>query len=329
MSDLIKISGSIGMIKLVKENKNVFIFFDDHSNTSYCKGVMDNMNNMNNMNNNKNVFLYEIFDTIAQSNSDYIILLEEPFINNYSNIKFLWNETPHIVKFRNFYKKIIKQCADTKRCNVFPIDIRLIICDVSIDELISNLNSDEYYKNYNVNVNEYFKHLLYLFDYVEWDNNLFKNVDSNLKFLKKVIKIFSNDKYYINLKLHFDKFYNMFILPNYNVSINEFLKKKSEETYDFFTGYPFENNNEEIFLNQYDKLINGLMEFYTYILLSGMNNKNVIIYSGYYHSNNLSYILKKYYNYKSEYKVGNIEDIEKKDDKYITNCLFIDKKIFN
>lgn len=314
-SDIIKVSGSIGMVKLVGDNKNIFIFYDDHSNTTYCD--------------NSSVFLHDIFDNMINPNSNYIILLEEPFVANYSNIKFLWNETPHIIKFRNFYKKIIKQCDDTKVCNVFPVDIRLIICDVSIDELISNINSNEYFSNYNVSVFEYFKHLLYLFDYIEWNEKLFAGSDSNLKFVKKVFSKYIQDKYYVNLKSQFNNFYNLFIKPNIDIKIRDFVKKfHSFELY-FFTGYPFENNNENVFIDQYDKLINGIMELYTYILASGMTNENVIIYCGYYHSNNLAYILKKYYNYKNKYEIGNTQNVEKEENKQINNCLHIDKKIFN
>lgn len=317
IDDKVKISGTIGMVKLVNDKKNIFIFYDDHSNTQYCED-------------NNSLFLYDMFENIVKSNSNFIILLEEPFVNNYSNIKFLWNETPHIIKFRNFYKKIIKQCAETRACNVFPIDIRLITCDVSIDELISNINYDEYFSNYNISVNEYFKHILYLFNYIEWDDKLFENSDINLKFIKKVYERYINDKYYINLKMQFDKFYNFFIKQNINMKIRDFIKKYNSNEYNFFTGYPFENNNENKFADQYDKLINGLMELYTYILLSGMTNKNVIIYSGYYHSNNLAYILEKYYNYKNEYEIGNTHNIEKQEkSKQMINCLHIDKKILH
>jgi hypothetical protein len=314
-NDIIKISGSIGMVKLVSNNKNVFMFYDDHSNTTYCK-------------NSDSIFLYEVFDNIVNNNGDYIILLEEPFIKNYSNIKFLWNETPHIIKFRNFYKKIIKQCSDTKKCNVFPIDIRLIICDVSIDELMLNLDSDEYFKNYKVSVFEYFKQLLYLFDYIEWDELIFSHIDTDIKFIKKIFNKFLDDIYYIKLKSEFDKLYNKYIKPNKSININIFLKENKNVSNEFFTGYPFENSHEEIFLDQYDKLINGVMELYTYILLTKLGYKNVIVYCGYYHSNNLTYILKKFYNFKEVYTIGNTTDIEKKDEKYINNCLYIDKKIF-
>lgn len=315
--EIIKVSGSIGMVKLVGNEKNIFIFYDDHSNISYCNSA-------------SSVFLYDVFHSMIKYNSNFIILLEEPFVKNYSNIKFLWNETPHIIKFRNFYKKIIKQCSDTKVCNVFPVDIRLIVCDISIDELVSNIKSDEYYSNFDITVNEYFKQILYLFDYIEWDDKLFKDCDSNLKFLKKVYKQYTHDKYYINLKAEFCKFYNSFIKHNLNMKIRNFIQKYNSKEYNFFTGYPFKNNNENVFLDQYDKLINGLMELYTYILLSGINNNNIIIYCGYYHSNNLVYILTKYYNYKNVYEIGNTQNIEKEEkNKHIYSCLNIDKKIFN
>jgi len=311
----IKISGSIGMVKLVSKNKNVFMFFDDHSNKTYCTEP-------------NSIFLNEIFDNIVNNEDNYIILLEEPFIKNYSNIKFLWNETPHIIKFRNFYKRMIKQCSDTKKCNVFPIDIRLIICDVSIDELISNLDYDEYFKNYKITVFEYFKQLLYLFDYIEWDEKIFYNTDTNIKFIKKIFNKFLDDNYYMKLKLEFDSLYNKYISPNKSTNINIFLRENKNISNHFFTGYPFENSNNDLFLDQYDNLINGIMELYTYILMTKLKYPNVIVYSGYYHSNNLTYILKKFYNFKEVYTIGNTTDIEKKDEKYVNNCLYIDKKIF-
>lgn len=315
-NNIIKISGSIGMVKLISNNKNIYVFYDDHSNISYCKNF-------------ESIFLYEMFEKIIKNYSDYIILLEEPFIKNYSNIKFLWNETPHVIKFRNFYKKIICDCSQNKTCKIFPIDIRLIICDVSIDELISNLKLDEYFDNYKISIYEYFKQIMYIFNYIQWDDKLFENVDQDIKFLKKVFDKFMDDEYYIKLKSQFNMFYKVFIEPNKFIEIKIFLMKNLENKFDFFTGYPFENSNENIFLNQYDKLINGIMELYTYILINGLNYKNVIIYSGYYHSNNLTYILKKYCNYKEIYNIGNTNDIEKKDEKSINNCLYLDKKIFS
>lgn len=312
--NMIEISGSIGLVKLFKNDKNVFIFYDDHSNTTYCK-------------NSDSVFLYDIFDKIIENNSDYVILLEEPFVSNYSNIKFLWNNTPHIIKFRNFYKKIISRCVDKKKCKVFPVDIRLIICDVSMDELMANINVDEYFTDYNITLQEYFKYILYLFD-KEGEKQIDEINNNDIKFLKKVFDKFNHDIYYKKLKEQFDIFYDKFIHLNKKMLIKYFLKNNINDNYTFSTGYPFENTTNNIFLDQYDKLINGIMELYIHILISGMNYKNIIIYSGYYHSNNLSYILKKYYNYDTKYIVGNVSDIEKKPEETIKNCLLVDKKIF-
>jgi len=316
----IKISGSIGMVQLKNNDKNVYIYYDDHSNIKYCSS-------------NDSIFLYGLFENIIGKNFDHIVLLEEPFVNNYSNIKFLWNDTPHVIKFRNFYKKIIKKCSDTKKCYVFPVDIRLIICDVSFDELLSNIDNKQYSDDYNITTNEYFKYILYLFDYIGYNDETFKNCDKNILFIKKIFDKFNSSEYYHKLSGQFDILYNNYIRPNLTLKIFDFINMYNNGSYSFFSGYPYENinpnSNENNFFDQYDKLINGIMEFYIFILVTGLSYKNISIYTGYYHSNNLAYILKKYYNYKQIYSVGNTENIEKINEKDISNCLYIDKKIFN
>lgn len=318
-NDKIKISGSIGMVHLKnkEKSKNVYIYFDDHSNKNYCSS-------------NDSIFLYDLFENIQKENKDHIILLEEPFVNNYSNIKFLWNDTPHIIKFRNFYKKIIKKCSITKICYIFPIDVRLIICDISMDELLANSNDPKYFEKYNVTIMEYFIYILYLFNYINFDynNELFKKCDKNIIFIKKVFDTDLTCKYYKKLKNEFDIFYKKFIEPNKLMKIFDFINKYKNGIYTFNAGYPFENSNYDNFLDQYDKLINGIMECYTFILITKLKNKNVSIYAGYYHSNNLTYILSKYYSYDKIYQVGNTENIEENNND-IKNCLYINKNIFN
>lgn len=316
--DKIKISGSIGMVHLKNNDKikNVYIYYDDHSNKNYCSS-------------SDSMFLYDLFESIKQNDKDHIILLEEPFINNYSNIKFLWNDTPHVIKFRNFYKKIIKQCSESKVCWIYPIDIRLIICDVSMDELVANIDDPNYFKKYNITTIEYFKYIMYLFDYIDFNEKLFVSCDKNIIFIKKVFGTHLDCEYYKKLKEQFDVFYDYFIEPNKMMKIYDFLNKYKNGLYTFSSGYPFENSNNDDFLNQYDKLTNGIMELYTFILINGLDNKNISVYSGYYHSNNLTYILNKYYNYEKVYQIGNTENIENIDEANINNCLFIHKKIFN
>ena len=316
-NDQMKISGTIGMVYLfnIKTEKNIYIYYDDHSNKNYCTS-------------NDSMFLYDLFENIRIKDSEHIVLLEEPFINNYSNIKFLWNDVPHVIKFRNFYKKIIKKCSDSKICYIYPIDIRLIICDVSMDELISNLDDPKYFDEFNITTIQYFKYILYLFNYIDFDYEIFKNCDKNIIFIKKVFNTHLDSEYYKKLKGQFDLFYEKFIKPNQTMRIHDFVKKYKYGLYSFFSGYPFENSNYDDFLDQYDKLVNGIMEFYTFILATSLNTKNISIYSGYYHSNNLTYILKKYYDYNIVYQSGSTENIENMDSKKLKNCLYINKNIF-
>lgn len=313
----IKISGTIGMVYLTNEetDKNIYIYFDDHSNKNYCSSP-------------DSYFLYDLFNNIKNNDSEHIILLEEPFVDDYSSIKFLWNDVHHVIKFRKYYKKIIKKCSKYKSCYVYPIDIRLVICDVSIDELIMNLNNSKYFKELNMNTTTYFKYILYLFDYKSIDDKIFKNYDKNIIFIKKVFDTHLDSDYYKKLKMQFDLFYKKFIAPYKNTDIHDFLNVYKNSLYIYSSGYPFENINNNNFLDQYDKLINALMEFYTFILVTSLRAKNISIYSGYYHSNNLTYILKKYYNYSEIYKSGNTENIENIKSNKIKNCVYIDKNIF-
>jgi hypothetical protein len=312
----IKISGSIGMVHLKDKDKNVYIYYDDHSNKNYCSS-------------DDSIFLYDLFENISKKDSDHVILLEEPFINNYSNIKFLWNDTPHIIKFRNFYKKIIKQCSDSKICYIYPVDIRLIICDISMDELLINIEDVKYFEKIDISTIQYFKYILYLFGYIDYDEKILAGSDKNILFVKKVFNTHLDSEYYKKLKEQFDIFYLKFIEPNKTIKIYDFINIYKDGSYSFNSGYPFENSNNNNFLDQYDKLINGIMEFYTFILITSLGSKNISLYSGYYHSNNLTYILKNFYNYNQVYQTGNTENIENMNGDNVKNCLYINKNIFN
>ena len=309
-NNLIKVSGAIGLIILQKDNKKVYIFFDDHANKNYCQ---DN-----------NIFINDIFEIITKSNNDTIILLEEPFVDNLSNIKFLWNDTPHIIMFRKFYKKIINQCINKKICNTYPVDIRLCIFDISIDELFDNIDNINYFKDFDISVKEYFKYILYLFNFDILDQN--NTSDKNIFFIKKVFDRFVNTLYYQKLLKEFKIFYDKFIKNNINIKIYDFIKRYQKYSLTNIKGYPFINENYEDFQDQYDKLINGIMEYYAFILITCLEYKNLILYTGFYHAINLSWIMEKYYNYKKIHSVGKTEFIDLLNNK--NNCLTIPKNIF-
>jgi len=309
-------------------NNKVYLFLDDHSNTNYC---------------GKNeIFISELFEHIEhieKYNSDTVLfLLEEPLINSKSNIMSMWNDSIHIVKFKNYYYKFLSKCSNTKVCNVFPIDIRLCIFDISLDEFIEKIKDDNYFNSINYNRYDtyyYFRNLLYIFDLInEYDFNKLielsysKNENiHNVKFVKKVFDVFKNSDYYMKLKSKIELLTKLYITPNRNIPIQKFLSNNMSFNYDFVEGYPFVENNNTNFIDMVDKILNSLLEFYTIILTNYMNYKVVIINTGFFHGLTIQNILKNIYNYNIIYKKGLTEfkDINKQEYK---NCLIIDKNIF-
>jgi len=128
----ISISGAIGSSFLKKDNKKIIIFYDDHSNTKYC---------------DSSYFIDNFFSDVNSQINGSIILLEEPLVNNDDNIIFLWNDIPHVVKSKEFYKKITNKCSGEKVCRVFPIDIRLCLIDISIEEYLPGNTTDQIEKD--------------------------------------------------------------------------------------------------------------------------------------------------------------------------------------
>ena len=168
------------------------------------------------------------------------------------------------------------------------MDIRLIICDISMDELLLNIEDTKYFEKFNISIIQYFKYILYLFEYIEYDEKIFTGCDKNILFIKKVFNTHLDSEYYKKLKEQFDIFYLKFIEPNKTIKIYDFINMFKDGVYSFYSGYPFENSNDNNFLDQYDKLINGIMEFYIFILITSLKAKNISLHSGYYHSNNLT-----------------------------------------
>jgi hypothetical protein len=306
----IKISGTIGLKILhnTSLNKKIFIFYDDHSNTKYCNK------------NKSQLFISELFNNI--SNNDIAMILEEPFLEPDSKIKVLWDDSTHLFLFRKFYAKLIKRCSNEKICKIFPIDIRLTIFDVSPDEIIFNLNEPSDY--YNISLKTYFENIFYLFEL----NNYIPKPHSLIAFIKKVLDVYKKSKFYKILKKRIIEFNNKYDILNSTKTIYEMLRDNHNKTnFIYEEGFPFINNHNHNFIDQLDKISSGIMELYTLILIFLLPNKNVVLYAGYYHSNNISYILKTYYNFKELYVVGTTDNI----DNYmqIENCITVNTEFLN
>jgi hypothetical protein len=305
MDKIVKISGCIGMKVLHNStlNKKIFIFYDDHSNTKYCEKK-------------SSVFISELFQTI--SNQDVALILEEPFMESNSKIKILWKESEHLLLFRKFYSKLINKCSKKKICKIFPFDIRLSIFDISPDEIIFNLDNPE--PGYNIKLNTYFQNIFYLFDL----NDYQPNPSSLICFIKKVFNIYKTSKMYKNLKKRIIDFNNKYNIETSKETIYDLINKyNSSSNFIYEEGFPYINNHNENFIDQLDKIASGIIELYSLILILLLPNKNMILYAGYYHSNNLAYIFEKYYSFKEEFSSGIIDNIDDKTQSQIKSCIKI------
>ena len=320
------ISGTIGfkILQNDKINKKIFIFFDDHNNNKYCNNKSANTNNQ--------IFISDLFNSLITNDSNNLaMILEEPFIDPKTKIKILWENTKHLTLFRKFYSKLLDKCSKTSICKIFPADVRMSLFDVSIDEIIFNIDNKSL--DYDISLELAFDKFCYLFD-INYKSNSDSeselDSDSILFFIKRVLDVWSTSNYYQVLKKTFVKFYNEFVIPNKNLTIYEMIKKNLPFTnFKYEQGFPFINNlndkSNNNFLDQIDKISSGIMELYTMILLLLLPNNNIIIYAGYYHSNNLAFILEKYYDFNVRYDIAHTNNIDKVNKDNIPSCCIIDK----
>ena len=334
LSDKISISGTIGLtiLKGDKTNKLVYLFFDDHSSKEYC----DSKSNKGNK-----IFVNDIYKFFEQKYKNPIFLLEEPFILEDEKLLSLWDNSEHLKKLQNFYSESINKCGTQAVCNSIPIDIRLSLFDVSIEELVSHILDKEYYNELNYYTPFYFKNLLYLFgiinekDYIEMliindnleeESNIDPEQSSNILFLRKIFDLFSNTYYYKKLYEKVYKFYTNYVFANKNVLLYNFMKNNLDIDYTFDEGFPFTLRTYKGMLDEFDHVLNGVMEFYIVILINNLKNDFLIVNTGLSHTLNIKFILEKYYNYNIEYEVG-ITKLEQiiKNVKYI-NCIQVDNK---
>jgi hypothetical protein len=335
-SNNLYISGSIG-IKILQNktlNKKVFIFFDDHSNKNYCNKIISNNDLLKSSSpSSPSLFISELFDGFIDKTTNIALILEEPFIDKDDKIKILWDGSTHLILFRKFYGKLINKCSNEKICNIFPSDIRLCLFDISPDEIIFNLFKPN--NNYNIPVIDYMHNIFYLFNLNDKYSVTVLNYNeysSICIFIKKIFNTYSNSDFYINLKKNIELLICKFIIPNKHLTIYELIKQEfPNNDFKYIQGYPYVNSNNMNynFIDQLDKISSGIMELYMLILIMLLSKQNLIVYAGYYHSNNLSFILEKYYDFDVVYDVANTNNITENNNPSHNNCIKVDKKYFN
>ena len=133
-NEKITISGTIGLkiLENKKLNKKVFIFFDDHSNNSYCEDTIITGSSTHK-------FISDLFDTFIKDQQQNItLILEEPFVDKDEQFKVLWENSKHLILFRKYYGKLMSKCSKESICQMFPIDIRIPLFDLTPDQIIFN-----------------------------------------------------------------------------------------------------------------------------------------------------------------------------------------------
>jgi len=326
-----KISGAIGLSILKKDNKEYYIFYDQHNNKNYCK-----------TNNSK--FLDDILEDNF-INSETLILLEElvNFDTN-NNIISIWKNTLHTTNFKNFFMKY----KDNK--NVIPFDIRTILFPVS-PFLIINYDNPNFKKEFSevnysdlesfvksVSINNYFYCFFYFFDIVPKNKSLhqmYKPIISHIKIIKKrILNCFKKLNFKNDIYTHFKKlkalvkiFKFKFVDNNPDLILQEFIKKYGIEfreekimSKNLITT-DFNQINDYNWINFLEILSDYTIEFYAILLLFCFNKKNTFIHSGLAHTSNIVNLLRNHYKFESVKDVGITKYSETESNFAINNCI--------
>lgn len=308
---IVKIAGVIGLTVLLnkKTNNKVFLFYDDHENINYCPSSQHFISDL----------LHTLLSTKDQGveakgggGSRYMLILEEPFIDNHDNVRVLWDDVKHLCLFRDFYSKIIKKCSKENVCNGFPVDMRIALINFSL------YLSD--YSDVIITLDECFSKVAFLFD-------LGTGAGSVIAFLKNVFSNYTHTFHYRQLKKKVEAFYNKFIRNNGNMRICDLADSKGTRDMVFVCGYPFTNKEILNFFDEFDKILSAIMEFYMIILINIFKDKQKIVYAGYYHCKNVKHILTSYYDYEQIYNTGITDNVETSVN--VCSCISVPATLFS
>lgn len=310
---VVKIAGVIGLTILLnkKTNNKVFLFYDDHENINYCPSSQHFISDL----------LHTLISTTDQARGGgackYMLILEEPFIDNHENVRVLWDDVKHLCLFRDFYSKIIKKCSKENVCDGFPVDMRITLIKFSL------YLSD--YSDVVITLGEGFSKIAFLFDL--GTGEIEAGEGSVITFLKNVFSNYTHTFHYRQLKKKVEAFYNKFIRNNGNVRICDFVDSKGILDMIFVCGYPFTTNKILNFFDELDKILSAIMEFYMIILINIFKNKQKIVYAGYYHCKNVKHILTSYYDYEQIYTTGITDNVETSEN--VHSCISVPATFFN
>lgn len=257
--DTFNLSGAVGInifSQTIKNPKKIYILYDNHQNTNYCK--------------NSSICIGDFFNLIQ----DAPILLEESFINKRRGDS-LWSQSPHINNFSRFYKEKYNQK------NIHPIDIRDCLSERNVYFL----------KGCRLTLKEYLKPLMYLFNLYPRDS--LESYFTEIKTIKQEFyTILDNNtkKIFYKLKHRLTQFLCLY-RSELDTSMSDLNEIKYPEEERLNISYPFDSAKVmDHPIVAIEMLHMATMELFCVSrclkLLNSHNN--VFIYTGFIHSSRIS-----------------------------------------
>jgi hypothetical protein len=233
------------------------------------------------LNYKKVIILSDMHDVLKPCNKNEIFIskwLENKIIKNKSKILLEEVPTDHnnlkLLWSQSPHTNELKKLYLEKSHLIEGVDIRLLLIPFSL-ELINDIKPD-----------------IYIYEYLEIINNFFSLIFSKLDnfnyFKLKNLKKSLIGKHFIKIKNN----YKIFLLKYINI-----LNKKI-----------LENINND-FINDFNDILNDIIEWYTCACIFEFSNKSIIIHIGLYHAEKIINLLINIYNFKiiNIYGVNNIE----------------------
>ena len=256
---MVNFNGAFEYIILKQNNIYVIFFLDNHNATEYCPISSDNIDSL--------------FSLFHQNDSKTTFIFEELLDN--SKFITLFPQSEHLNKYLQFYNNNM----NNPNYNIIPVDIRI---------LFDNLDLDDYFINLN-----------YLFDFTDYNNNPIINKIKTHIYHSCILS--SNFlQYYNNLKTHFINIKNTI---NNNPKLIELINKNDSNNLDYLNlDYPWTNNdinNNQNLINAWEMLFSSLLELYSISCIIQSNSKYIILYLGACHCITIFNILEKYFNYRN------------------------------
>lgn len=253
-------SGAIDYFIYKSQSKYIIILLDNHNPKSYCDNYTESKN------------IAKLFEEYIDKNSIFIL---EELVGSNPNDKIieLFNKTPHLEKYMEFYSKY-----KSDHSKIIPVDIRPFI--------------DNFHKPNG-------------FDLTDQLFGISNSIDHTVKSIQYILvsAIQSNELF----ASHYNHLKNKYIQMKQTV-LNSGLTVCNDSTYtsNLNLEYPFASLIGTI-CEQQEQLLSGILELYTIAHILTSTNRYVFAYLGAAHCISIGSLLDKYYQIR---KIKNLDKFE-------------------